>query len=237
MPFPPPAVPASLTIGNISAGHEVLDANGVRFYGPDGVTVLFEFDTATGDVTMDGGTIIGADFDGGTITGGTVQTAASGTRLVMSSTADDRLTAYYLGVLKGFLIADAGGFLLASPDENSYFEIANGFALINATTEASITAPTVALNGTVEINGTPYTAPPNVKGGTISGTTDGSGHIAFSHGLGSTPSSVVAITRLGDTFLARAYAISSTTATLEIRRTDGTLVVGVGVNFFWMAIS
>lgn len=46
--------PPTFDVGDPSAGHEHFDADGVKFYAPDGVTVVFSFNNATGELDLTG---------------------------------------------------------------------------------------------------------------------------------------------------------------------------------------
>jgi hypothetical protein len=61
--------PPSFDVGDPNGGHEHFDASGVKFYGPDGVTVLFEYDSATGNLSLTGALTVGSSIPGASVVG------------------------------------------------------------------------------------------------------------------------------------------------------------------------
>lgn len=94
-----------------------MDVRGLRGYDTAG-TLILNFDTATGTLTVTGGIVAGGTITGAVITGGTLQTASSGKRVVIANPPGDRID-FYSG----------------SADETS-----NGYILINVSGAAGGTA-------------------------------------------------------------------------------------------------
>lgn len=69
------------------------DRKGMRFYDTSGA-VIFNFDAATGTLTVSGGIVAGGTITGAVITGGTLQTASSGKRVVIANPPGDRIDFY-----------------------------------------------------------------------------------------------------------------------------------------------
>ena len=65
--------------GSPSGSHIAFTSTEMAFYAADGITKLIDLDTGSGS-----GTIQSATISGSTITGGLIQTAASGPRVYMS---------------------------------------------------------------------------------------------------------------------------------------------------------
>lgn len=189
-------------------------------------------------------TKIAADaIDGMTITGPTIQTAASGSRIVIDSAVHtDRISLHQAGgetspgrlsiggsqvALRGLEFTGKPAPSVTLTNDSDEFELSN----IHLDADlVSIVAPDGVMINDSTVKG--------IHGGSYSDTTDGSGQIVVNHDLGITPASVVAMQgSSGPGFRPLFAAASSTTFTLVFRRTTDNTVAAAStaVSGRWIA--
>lgn len=178
-----------------------------------------------------------------------IQTQPTGNRVVVARDSNGGVVHLYGGVdgeTPGGLDLD-----LLSGDRPSVFlrsgtgggTLQSSLNLIGGTsTGATLEAEDVVLKGNVTIvnGGTAIggvgTVTQAMRWNRVSTTTDGSGLVTVTHGLGGSPGLVLLT---NDTFTARLLSVgtkTSTTFEVRVRDTSGTLLTATSVDFYWLAM-
>lgn len=178
--FDQPPMPSSFDVGNPNAGHTHIDANGMKLYGPDGTTLLFNFDAVAGTVNIVGRVSIATQADNATNAANATNAtnaanATNATNLAGGGTASGSTT------INGQLIVGnvAGSHVVVGTDANG----ANGVRLYGA----DGVTPLIDLNitGTPRITATEYRTASNLAvGGAVAGIAIAAtnwGQITFYH--------------------------------------------------------
>lgn len=217
----------------------------------------FERVTVRSIITAD---LIAADaIDGRVITGSTLQTAASGERVVVdAATATGRVWFYsgITGEAAGYVEADS--IVVTSPDAYKFgylrlrppkvysggnaapqIELSSGTGMAGGqpVKDAQIRY-TAAAGHYFDTGGVTIGSTATVKGIDFghknTGTTDASANITITHNLGAAPASVQLTP--ADGLLYRIVSTSSTNFVVRVRNTSGTNQVGVTPDVFWLAV-
>jgi hypothetical protein len=101
----------------------------------------------------------------------------------------------------------------------------------NGTNSATVTGAAVAAN-TLQLSGSKVTTA--IQWASFSGTTNASGQVTVTHGLGGTPTGVFLTPIFNHKY--RVQAQTSTTLTIECRNASDVVLNATAVQFFWMTV-